>query len=65
MDEIYFAEAVFRIIRERRQAVTDLLIYKHVKDMEDYRELTGNLDALNYVEQELKSLLEKQEQSND
>tara|TARA_R100000353_G_scaffold122566_1_gene87112 strand:- start:27 stop:224 length:198 start_codon:yes stop_codon:yes gene_type:complete len=65
MDEIYFAEAVFRIIRERRQAVTDLLIYKHVKDMEDYRELTGNLDALNYVEQELKSLLEKQEHSDD
>ena len=65
MNEIYFAEAVFRIIRERRQAVTDLLIYKHVKDMEHYRELTGNLDALDYVEQELKSLLDKQERSID
>ena len=65
MDEIYFAEAVFRMIRDRRQAVQDLLIYDNVKNIEQYRELMGNLAALNHVEQELKGLLEKQEQSND
>jgi hypothetical protein len=65
LDEIYFAEAVFRMIRDRRQAVQDLLIYDNVKNMEQYRELMGNLAALNHVEQELKGLLEKQEQSND
>ncbi len=64
MDEIYFAEAVFRIIRERRQGVQDLLIYDNVSNMEQYRELMGNLKALDHVEQELKGLLEKQEQSN-
>ncbi len=64
MDEIYFAEAVFRIIRERRQAVQDLILYDNVKNMEQYRELMGNLKSLDHVEQELKSLLEKQEQSN-
>ena len=64
MDEIYFAEAVFRIIRERRQGVQDLLIYDNVSSMEQYRELMGNLKALDHVEQELKGLLEKQEQSN-
>jgi hypothetical protein len=32
--------------------------------MEQYRELMGNLKSLDHVEQELKSLLEKQEQSN-
>ena len=65
MDEIYFAEAVFRIVKERRQAVYDLLIYDNVKTMEQYRELMGNLKSLDHVEQELKGLLEKQEQSND
>ena len=65
MDQIYFAEAVFRIVRDRRQAVQDLLIYDNVKNMEQYRELMGNLAALNHVEQELKGLLEKQEQSNE
>ena len=65
MDEIYFAEAVFRIVKDRRQAIYDLLIYDNVNSMEQYRELMGNLKALDHVEQELKSLLDKQEQSND
>ena len=63
MDEIYIAEAVFRILRDRRQGITDLMIYGNVKSMEQYRELMGNLESLNHVEQELKSLLDKQEQS--
>jgi len=65
VDEIYFTEAVFRIVKERRQAIYDLLIYDNVNSMEQYRELMGNLKALDHVEQELKSLLDKQEQSND
>ena len=65
MDEIYFAEAVFRIVKERRQAIYDLLIYDNVNIIEQYRELMGNLKALDHVEQELKSLLDKQERSND
>jgi hypothetical protein len=65
MDEIYVAEAVFRIIRERRHAVVDLMQYGNVKSMEQYRELMGNLEALNHVEQELKGLLDKQERSID
>jgi hypothetical protein len=65
MDEIYVAEAVFRIIRERRSGIVDLLQYGNVKSMEHYRELMGNIDSLNHVEQELKGLLEKQEQSDD
>ena len=64
MDEVYFAEAVFRIIKERRQAVYDLLIYDNVSSIEQYRELMGNLKSLDHVEQELKSLLDKQERSN-
>ena len=63
MDEIYVAEAVFRVLRDRRQGITDLMIYGNVKSMEQYRELMGNLESLTHVEQELKGLLDKQEQS--
>ena len=63
MDQLYVAEAVFRVLRDRRQGVTDLMIYGNVKSMEQYRELMGNLECLTHVEQELKSLLNKQEQS--
>jgi hypothetical protein len=65
MNEIYIAEAVFRIIRERRQGCQDFMINGNVKSMEHYRELMGNLECLNHVEQELKSLLDKQELSDD
>jgi hypothetical protein len=65
MDEIFIAEAVFRTIRDRRQGVVDLMQYGNVKSMEQYRELMGNLEALNHVEQELKGLLDKQERSID
>ena len=63
MDDIYVAEAVFRILRERRQGILDLMQYGNVKSMEQYRELMGNMECLNHVEQELKSLLDKQEHS--
>jgi hypothetical protein len=33
--------------------------------MEHYRELIGNLEALNHVDQELKDLLERQEQHDE
>jgi len=65
MDEIRVAEAVFRVIRERRQGGVDLMQYGNVKSLEQYRELMGNLEALNHVEQELKGLLDKQERSVD
>ena len=63
MEDIYLAEAVFRILRERRQGIVDLMMYGNVKSMEQYRELMGNMECLNHVEQELKSLLDKQERS--
>jgi len=65
MDEIFIAEAVFRTIRDRRQGVVYLMQYGNVKSIEQYRELMGNLEALNHVEQELKGLLDKQERSID
>ena len=65
MNEIYIAEAVFRIIRERRQGCQGFMINGNVKSMEHYRELMGNLECLNHVEQELKGLLDKQERSDD
>jgi len=64
VDEVYFADAVLRIVRDRRLAVQDLLIYDNVSNMEQYRELMGNLKALDHVEQELKSLLDKQERND-
>ena len=65
MNEIFLAEATFRLIKEKRSVVLDTLEYGEVKDMEHYRELMGMLRALEYIDQELKSLLEKKEHADD
>ena len=65
MDEITFAQFILKLVRDRKENIVDVLVNNEVKDMEHYRQLMGNIDGLQYVEQELKSLLEKQELIDD
>ena len=63
--EIYLAEAVFRIIIERKKQISEALLYDSVKNMEQYRQLMGERKALEYVDEELKSLLDRQEKDDE
>ena len=63
MDEIRLAERIFRIIRTRQTQLTEIIISNQVKDWNDYQNHLGQLDTLNYIEQELSDLLKKQEQN--
>ena len=63
--EIYLAEAVFRIINERKKQISEALLYDNVKNMEQYRQLMGERKALEFVEDELKSLLDRQEKDDE
>ena len=63
MDEIRLAERIFRIIRGRQTQITEIIINNQVKDWNDYQNHLGQLDTLNYIEQELSDLLKKQEQN--
>ncbi|MAI17076.1 MAG: hypothetical protein CMH04_00270 [Marinovum sp.] len=65
MNEINLAQFILKLVKDKKAQVSELLVNNGVKDMEHYRQLMGNLDGLEYVEQELKSLLEKQEQFDD
>lgn len=65
MDDVYVVQFVQRAVKERKTQVVDILENNGVSDMLQYRELMGNLDALNYISQELSGLLEKQELFND
>ena len=63
--EIYLAEAVFRVISERRKIVLDVLQFNTVKNMEHYKQLMGEMDALEYIENVVKDLLNRQEKEDD
>ena len=65
MDAIYLAEKLYRVIRTRQTQLTEIIINNQVKDWNDYQNHLGQLDTLNYIEQELSDLLKKQELIDD
>ena len=64
MDSIVLAEKIFRIIRTRQTQLTEIIVNNQVKDWNDYQNHLGQLETLNYIEQELSDLLKKQEQND-
>jgi|TARA_R110000803_G_C11937685_1_gene316172 hypothetical protein len=65
MEDIYIVQFIQRIIKERKSNVLDLLENNGINSMEQYSSLMGELSSLNYVQQELSDLLEKQERMHD
>ena len=62
MDVVRLVERIFKIIRARQTQVIEIITSNQVKDCNDYQNHLGQLDTLNYIEQELSDLLKKQEQ---
>ena len=65
MNSFDVVQFIQRTIKERKTIVLDVLENNGIKSIEQYRELMGELNALNYVLQELSGLLEQQEQLDD
>lgn len=65
MDSLYLAQFIQRAVKDRRTQILELLENNHVKSMEQYQNLMGEISALNFIAQELSGLLEQQEQLND
>ncbi len=63
MDEIRLVERIFKIIRARQTQINEIITGNQVKDWNDYQNHLGQLETLNYIEQELSDLLKKQEQN--
>ena len=61
MDYIILTQHIQKIIRNRKIVVREVLENNGISTMEQYRELMGELNGLNFVSQELSGLLEKQE----
>jgi hypothetical protein len=62
MDAVRLAERIFKIIRTRQTQINEIVTSNQVKDWNDYQNHLGQLETLNYIEQELSDLLKKQEQ---
>ena len=62
MDSVRLVERIFKIIRGRQAQINEIITSNQVKDWNDYQNHLGQLETLNYIEQELSDLLKKQEQ---
>ena len=65
MDSFDIIQFVQRTVNDRKGSVLSVLENNGISSMEQYKELMGELNALNYILQELTGLLDKQEQLDD
>jgi hypothetical protein len=59
MDGIFLAEHLLKSIKERRDRIAEMMLGGTVKDIEEYKQLVGNIESLDYIGQELREILEK------
>jgi|TARA_R110000796_G_scaffold5890_5_gene21614 hypothetical protein len=59
MDGISLAEHLLKTIEERRSRTCEVMVTGSVKNFEEYKQLVGNIESLDYIGQELREILEK------
>jgi hypothetical protein len=48
-------------MKERKDRISEMMSAGTVKNFEEYRQLVGNVEALDYISRELKEILDKAE----
>jgi len=54
-----------RAIDTKEQHIQEIMTNSEIKDWEHYKSLTGQITALNYIREEIKTLLKNQEITYD
>ena len=52
MDGILLAEHLIKSIKERRERISEMLTGGTVKNIEEYKQMVGNIESLDYIGQE-------------
>ena len=61
MDGIFLAEHLIKAIRERRNRISEMVTSGTIRNMEEYKQLVGNIESLDYISQEIREILENAE----
>ena len=54
-------QIVLKEIRKRKQEIGEAMLYGNVKDMEHYKQLVGNVEALQLIEDRINEILSRLE----
>ena len=59
LDGVEFARYMYKVLKERKQNISDALSNGAVKDWEQYKSLVGEIRGVAFAREEIKALLEK------
>ena len=61
MDGIKLAEHLYKQIKERRDRISEMMTSGSIKTLDEYKQLVGNVEALDYIGSELRQILDKEQ----
>ena len=59
MDPLWLTDKVYKLIREKREQLAQIMIAGGVKNMEHYQNLRGQVEVLDYFESEFQNIIGK------
>ena len=64
MDIVQFATALYKVLDSREEDLKEFLANGSIESIEDYRSVTGQLQGICFVRQEMRTLLERYEEDD-
>ncbi len=61
MDGIKLAEHLYKQIKERRDRISEMMTSGSIKTLDEYKQLVGNVESLDYIGSELRQILDKEQ----
>ena len=64
MDIVQFATALYKVLDDREEDLKEFLANGSIESIEDYRSVTGQIQGICFVRQEMRTLLERYEEDD-
>ena len=64
MDIVQFATALYKVLDNREEDLKEFLANGSIESIEDYRSVTGQIQGVCFVRQEMRTLLERYEDND-
>jgi|TARA_R100000664_G_C2738761_1_gene127627 hypothetical protein len=61
VDGIKLAEHLYKQIKERRDRISEMMTSGSIKTLDEYKQLVGNVESLDYIGSELRQILDKEQ----
>ena len=64
MDIVQFVSSLYKVLDDREEDLKEFLANGSIESIEDYRSVTGQIQGVCFVRQEMKTLLKRYEEDD-